>query len=143
VAVTDEELRRARDEVVRELRTLALGAPDALPGDVPLKGILGRAEELLAAQAPNIDALAAHDLLADEPDAHERLLEVLTRALHVPRMVVALGEVLRQDAKSDALRASQQEAARVVAKVQQLYRLWALRQAGLDATALDDDEVDV
>lgn len=139
MAVTEEELRRVRDDVVRELRTLALGAPDALPEDVPLKGILGRAEELLAAQGPNIEALAAHDLLDDEPEAHERLLEVLARALHVPRMVVALGEVLKQDAKRDTLRSSQQDAARVVGKIQQLYRLWALRQAGLDASAFEDE----
>jgi hypothetical protein len=134
VAVSDEELRRVRDEVVRELRRLAEGAPDDLPEDVPLKGILGRAEDLLAAQRPNIDALASFDLLAGDAEAHERLLEVLARALHVPRMVVALGAVLEQDTKSEALRPVQQDAARVVTRIQQLYRLWALKHAGLEAT---------
>lgn len=138
MAPSDEELTTLRDALVRDLRRLAFGAPDALPDDVALKGILGRADPLLAAQAPHIDALAALDLLspADDAEAQERVLEVLTRVLHVPRMVMAMGEVLRQDTKSEALRPLQQEAARAAARVQHLARLWALRQAGLEA---DDD----
>ena len=140
MAPSDEELITLRDALVRDLRQLAFGAPDALPDDVALKGILGRADPLLAAQAPHIDALAALDLLspADDAEAQERVLEVLTRVLHVPRMVMAMGEVLRQDTKSEALRPLQQEAARAAARIQHLARLWALRQAGLEA----DDFVD-
>lgn len=140
----DEELIALRDALVRDLRRLAFGAPDALPDDVALKGILGRADPLLAAQAPHIEALAHLDLLreADDPEAQERVLEVLTRVLHVPRMVIALGEVLRQDTKSEAMRPQQQEAARTAARIQHLARLWALRQAGLDADALDDEADD-
>ena len=140
----EDELTSLRDALVRDLRQLAYGAPDALPEDVALKGILGRVDPLLAAQAPHIDALAGLDLLgsADE-DAQDLVFEVLTRVLHVPRMVMALGEVLRQDTKSEALRPLQQEAARAAARIQLLARLWALRQAGLDPDALDDLEDDL
>lgn len=138
---TDEELTALRDALVRDLRRLAFDAPDALPDDVALKGILGRVDPLLAAQAPHIDALERLDLLAPAHDleAQERVLEVLTRVLHVPRMVIAMGEVLRQDTKSDALRPLQQEAARTAARIQHLARLWTLRQVG-PATNDDDAE---
>lgn len=140
MAPIDEEVVALREEVVRELRRLVGDTPDALPDDVKLKGILGRFGPLLESQAGHIDALAQVDLGADGRDAQERVLEVLSRALHVPRMVVAMGEVLRQDTKSTALRPLQEDAARAAATIQRLARLWALRQAGLDAAMLDDDE---
>lgn len=137
----EEELELLRGAVVRDLRRLADGAPDALPDDKPLRGILGRSESLLEAQARHIDALETLDLLETGPAAHDRVLETLTRCMHVPRIVVALGEVLRQDQKSDALRPQQADAARVAAGIQRLARAWALRQAGLDAdTLIDEDE---
>ena len=136
----NHELLALRDSIVAELRRLAGEAPDALPDDVKLKGILGRFGPLLETQTADIDALATVDLDAEGPEEQERVLEVLSRALHVPRMVVAMGEVLRQDTKSTALRPIQQEAARAAASIQRLARLWALRQAGLDAAMIDDDE---
>lgn len=136
----DDELPALRDSIVRELRRLAGDTPDALPDDVKLKGILGRFGPLLESQAANVDALAAVDLAAEGSEAQERVLEVLARALHVPRMVVAMGEVLRQDTKSTALRPLQQDAARAAASIQRLARLWALRQAGLDAAMIDDED---
>ncbi|MCO5171455.1 MAG: hypothetical protein M9894_34575 [Planctomycetes bacterium] len=137
----DEELTALRDALVRDLRRLTVEAPAAVPEDLELKGIVGRMGPLLAAQARHVDALAALDLLApaDDPDAQERVLEVLGRAMHVPRMVVAMGDVVRQDARSDALRPSQQQAARIVARIQHLARLWYLRAAGLPPGALDDE----
>ena len=140
----NDELLALRDSIVAELRRLAGDAPDALPDDVKLKGILGRFGPLLESQTAHIDALATVDLAADSQAEQERVLEVLSRALHVPRMVVAMGEVLRQDTKSTALRPLQQDAARAAASIQRLARIWALRQAGLDAAMIDDvdDEED-
>lgn len=143
MASIDQELLALRDSIVRELRRLAHDAPDALPDDVKLKGILGRFGPLLESQAAHVDALATVDLEADDPEAQERVLEVLSRALHVPRMVVAMGEVLRQDTKSQALRPLQQDAARAAAGLQRLARLWALRLAGLDAAMIDDEEDEI
>lgn len=140
MAPIDEEVLALREAIVRELRRLAGDTPDALPDDVKLKGILGRFGPLLESQVAHIDALAQVDLGAEGRAAQERVLEVLSRALHVPRMVVAMGEVLRQDTKSTALRPLQEDAARAAASIQRLARLWALRQAGLDAAMLDDDE---
>jgi hypothetical protein len=136
----EEELELLRAAVVRDLRRLATDAPDSLPDDAPLKGILGRSESLLEAQAKHIDALEALDLLDTDPGGHDHALETFTRCMHVPRIVVALAEVLRQDKKSDALRPMQEDAARVAARIQHLVRAWALRQAG---ELREDDEEDV
>lgn len=143
----DEELLALRDALARDLRRLVADAPAAVPEDLRLKGIIGRMGPLLAAQAPNVEALARLDVLApidgpDGPEAQERFLETLVRALHVPRMVMAMGEVLRQDARSDALRPFQQRAAEAAARAQHLARLWHLRVAGQGAGPLDDDEED-
>ncbi|MBX3469672.1 MAG: hypothetical protein KF878_22600 [Planctomycetes bacterium] len=143
----DEELLALRDALARDLRRLVADAPAAVPEDLRLKGIIGRMGPLLAAQAPNVDALARLDVLApidgpDGPEAQERFLETLVRALHVPRMVMAMGEVLRQDARSDVLRPFQQRAAEAAARAQHLARLWHLRVAGQGAGPLDDDEED-
>jgi hypothetical protein len=142
VGPTEQDLCALRDALVADLRRLSGAAPEAFPEEVKRKGILERAGPLLAAQAGHIDALAALDLGATGSAARARVLEALTRALHIPRMVIALGEVLRQDTKSEALRPLQEQAARLAARLQGLGQLWALHQAGLDPGLFDEDELD-
>ncbi len=141
-----EGLITQRDLVVRRLRALNPLVGEHLPGDVELRGILGRTRDLLEGQAPSIDALVELDLSRPAAGRAEQVhvIEVLNRALHLPRMVLALGRVVEQETKQKTLEPALAEARRAAAALHDLAQRWLVRQAGSEEglDGGDDEEED-
>lgn len=142
----DDDLCAARDLVVRRLRALPVLLSEHLPTDVPLSGILGRARELLEAHLPALEALEALDLSrpAAGRTAQAEVVAALNRALHLPRMVLAMGRVVQQETKRRSLDPVEAEARRAAGAVHALAQRWLVRQAtspeGLDPGEDEDED---
>lgn len=114
-------LNARRDAYVRGIRALLARFQQVQPGD--LKGILGRAESVLGAQAGSLDRLLELDLEAP-PERERETIEVLLRAQHLPRMVLAFGEVMVQEEQSQVLRPVQLEALALARELALLTQAW-------------------
>ncbi|RMG14785.1 MAG: hypothetical protein D6731_09745 [Planctomycetota bacterium] len=114
-------LNARRDAYVRSMRALCRRLVVAMPPD--LDGILGRTESLLAGQAASLERLAGLDLEGDDPLPIETA-HALLRAQQLPRMILALGEVLAQQEEDERLRPVQQEALDLARELADLTQAW-------------------
>jgi hypothetical protein len=122
-------------ERVRRLRERFLELLESHPAT--LKGILGRAKSVFEAQDSSLEALAAADLEARELAADEQraVAEILLRAQHLPRMILAFGRLLREEKKeSQALLPIEAEVLEVARGLAELIQEWVL---------LHEDELDL
>ena len=134
-----ESLNARRDAYVSAIRALLARFPEALPADQ--KGILGRAGDVLSTQEPVLERLDDLDLEGSPTREEAReVAEVLLRAQHLPRMILAFGQVLLQEEKSRALRPVEQEALLLARDLAFFTQEWAERhQDLLDLVDPDDD----
>jgi hypothetical protein len=103
-------MRQVRQRLIQEL-----------PAD--LDGILGRAGPLLEGQDVHLDRLGLLDL--DGPvDSATDVAHALLRAQQLPRMILALGEVMIQQEKDEVLRPLQRDALELARELADVAQLW-------------------
>ena len=122
-------LNARRDAYVATMRALCVRLPRELPAD--LDGILGRSAALLETQQVNLDRLETLDFEGgSDPN---RVFHALVRAEQLPRMVLAMGEVLLQQEKDKALRPIQRDCLNLARELVSLTKTWVLtHQAEID-----------
>lgn len=111
------------------MRALCERLPKELPPD--LDGILSRSATLLENQQLHLDRLANLDLEGgSDPN---RVFSALIRAEQLPRMILAMGEVLLQQEKDQALRPTQRACLDLARELVALIKAWVLmHQAEID-----------
>lgn len=119
------------------MRALIERVEDDAP-DAELRGIVSRAGQVLRGAAVHLDSLAALDFGCADPD---EILSVLNRAQHLPRMVLAFGQVLRNEEKSAAWVPAQLEAIELLSQLSTLVQEW-LASSALDPRQLLGDDLD-
>ncbi|MGE0712735.1 MAG: hypothetical protein AB7N76_33495 [Planctomycetota bacterium] len=135
----EPDLNALRDAYVTAARALIDQVEDAAP-EQEMRGITGRAGAVLRAQLPVLEALGALDLRPGGADQRE-VLVAISRAQHLPRMVLAFGEVLRREEKSRAWAAAQQRALELAGDLALLTQCWVIAAApDLDALEAEEDE---
>jgi len=126
-----EQLHATRDAFVLGMRALIERVEEDTP-EAELTGIVGRAGQVLRGAAVHLDTLAALDFGRSAPD---EILSALSRAQHLPRMVLAFGQVLRHEEKSAAWVPAQLEAIELISQLSSLVQEW-LASSALDPRQL-------
>ena len=126
-----EQLHATRDAFVEGMRALIERVEEDTP-EAELRGIVGRAGQVLRGAAVHLDTLADLDFSSADPD---EILRVLSRAQHLPRMVLAFGQVLHHEEKSTAWVPAQLEAMELISQLSTLVQEW-LASSALDPRQL-------
>jgi hypothetical protein len=123
-------LNARRDAYVRGMRALCGELQSALEAGEH-KGILGRVGPLLEGQRDTLRRLEELDLEGDV--GVEETVLALVKAQHLPRMLLALGEVFVQEEKDQALRPLQRRALDLGTELGGMTQDWVLaHQADID-----------